>query len=44
MSDLQRALDDLNATLHSLRRQGVSQVAEVQQLGILSGPGHDLQK
>ncbi|MCO6007544.1 hypothetical protein NE236_21425 [Actinoallomurus purpureus] len=35
MNELQRAIDDFYATLDALRFQGVSQVAEVQQLEIL---------
>jgi hypothetical protein len=35
MNDLQRAINDFYATLDSLRFQGISQVAEMQQLEIL---------
>ncbi|WP_345357153.1 hypothetical protein [Actinoallomurus liliacearum] len=35
MNDLQRAIDNFYATLDSLRFQGVSQVAEIQQLEVL---------
>jgi hypothetical protein len=35
MNDLQRAINDFYTTLDSLRFQGVSQVAEIQQLEIL---------